>query len=166
MILAVDVSYRDQIAKAAAVGFEDWTDDVEKKVWTEIMETPDEYHSGEFYKRELPCILSLLNQLDLRAVDVILIDGFVYLDDDDYPGLGGHLYECLDRKIPIIGVAKSDFVTVFRNKREIFRGESRNPIYVSAAGIDVGKAADLIQSMAGNFRIPDLLKRVDLLSKE
>ena len=65
------------------------------------------YESGSFYKRELPCIVSLLQDLDVRDISLIVIDGFVHLDDDGRYGLGGHLYERLERKVQVVGVAKS-----------------------------------------------------------
>ncbi|WP_298790742.1 hypothetical protein [uncultured Campylobacter sp.] len=54
------------------------------------------YESGSFYKRELPRIVSLLQDLDVRDISLIVIDGFVYLDDEGGYGLGEHLYECLE----------------------------------------------------------------------
>ena len=42
-------------------------------------------------------------------ISLIVIDGFVYLDDEGGYGLGGHLYECLERRVQIVGVAKSPF---------------------------------------------------------
>jgi deoxyribonuclease V len=67
----------------------------------------EEYTSGEFYKRELPCILSLLGKNHFDNIEAIIVDGFVYLDDQNKLGLGGHLYERLPYKVPVIGVAKN-----------------------------------------------------------
>ena len=50
----------------------------------------DEYVPGEFYKRELPCIIKLLDLVE-EHIDCIIIDGFVYLDGDTRPGLGKHI---------------------------------------------------------------------------
>jgi deoxyribonuclease V len=44
---------------------------------------------------------------------------------------------------------------------EVFRGESKNPLYVTTAGIDDEIAREFIQTMHGKHRIPTLLKRVD-----
>lgn len=60
---------------------------------------------GEFYKRELSCILAILEDIDLATISCIIIDGFVVLDDAGKHGLGGHLYEQLDPKVPVIGFA-------------------------------------------------------------
>ncbi len=45
------------------------------------------------------------------------------------------------------------------------RRESKKPLFITAAGIDLDYAAAGVEQMAGAYRIPDLLKRVDMLSK-
>ena len=62
------------------------------------------YISGQFYKRELPGILRLLEQFD-ETPDEMVIDGYVMLGDR--PGLGQYLFESFVGRIPVIGVAKS-----------------------------------------------------------
>jgi deoxyribonuclease V len=49
---------------------------------------------------------------------------------------------------------------------EVFRGQSINPLYVSSIGIDIDQAAQNIQNMFGNYRIPTLLKHLDTLTKK
>jgi deoxyribonuclease V len=49
--------------------------------------------------------------------------------------------------------------------REVTRGHSLSPLYVSAAGMHLSDAMHHIQEMHGEFRIPTLLKRVDQLSR-
>ena len=44
------------------------------------------YQPGQFFRRELPCLLAVLCQL--RPRDVVLIDGYVWLDSLGAPGLG------------------------------------------------------------------------------
>ena len=102
----------------------------------------------------------------MENVEAIIIDGFVYLDDKEKLGLGGHLYKELDSKIPVIGVAKTNFATIEINKRELLRGKSSNPLYITAIGINLDKAAELINSMSGPNRIPTTLKKLDTLTKE
>jgi exodeoxyribonuclease-5/deoxyribonuclease V len=92
MILAFDTYYFDNKAKTVSICFDDWSDEENYKVDTEVIENSEEYQSGEFYKRELPCILSLLDKIKTQNVTTIIIDGFVYLDDNQRLGLGGHLY--------------------------------------------------------------------------
>lgn len=166
MILAFDTYYYDNKAKTICIEFTEWNQEKDFKVHTEIIDNVSEYIPGEFYKRELPCILSLLNNIDLKLVDIIIVDGFVYLDDDKKYGLGGHLYEKLDKKIPIIGVAKTNFASIEKDKKALLRGYSKKPLYVTSIGIDLEEAFQKIESMAGEFRIPTLLKEMDRLTKE
>ncbi len=165
MILAFDTYYYDNQAKTVCLGFYDWADEKPARIFTETIDAPAEYEPGAFYKRELPCIVSLLKQIDLQMVSVIVVDGFVVLDDAGKPGLGGRLYEYLDQKIPVIGVAKTNFAQNVANKRAVVRGESTRPLFVTALGMDLDTAADLIKSMHGEFRMPSLLKELDRLTK-
>ncbi|MEG0849741.1 MAG: endonuclease V [Flavobacterium sp.] len=165
-ILAFDTYYFDGKAKTVCLEFLNWNESENYKVHTEIIENVEDYIPGEFYRRELPCILSLLDKIDLKTVQVIIVDGFVYLDDDKKYGLGGHLYEKLNREIPIIGVAKTNFASIENNKKALVRGDSKKPLYVTAIGIDLEDAFEKVESMAGEFRIPTLLKEMDRLTKE
>jgi deoxyribonuclease V len=162
MIAAFDVHYLDNgSASAAAVLFSDYNDSEPSAVYTKFL--PDgaaDYVPGSFYRRELPCILTLLSQID-KTVDEMIVDGYVMLGNR--PGLGQRLFEQLDGKIPVIGVAKSKFEGA--SGTEVFRGESHRPLYITAAGMAQKKAAERIRTMHGAHRIPTLLKRVDLLAR-
>lgn len=166
MILAFDTYYFDQKAKTICLEFAEWNEDKNFKVHSEIIDNVEEYIPGEFYKRELPCILSLLKQIDLSTIDVIVVDGFVYLNDENKYGLGGYLYEKLNKQIPIIGVAKTNFASIEKNKKALFRGDSKKPLYITSIGIDLDEAYKKVESMAGEYRFPTLLKELDRLSKE
>ncbi|MBJ2124167.1 endonuclease V [Flavobacterium sp. IB48] len=166
MILAFDTYYFDQKAKTICLEFAEWNEDKNFKIYSETINNVEEYIPGEFYKRELPCILSLLKQIDLSTVDVIVVDGFVYLNDENKYGLGGYLYEKLNKEIPIIGVAKTNFASIEKNKKALFRGDSKKPLYITSIGIDLEEAYKKVESMAGEFRFPTLLKELDRLSKE
>ncbi|KQX11989.1 endonuclease V [Flavobacterium sp. Root420] len=166
MIVAFDTYYFDGKAKTVCLEFQEWNQSTDFKIHTEIIDNVAEYIPGEFYKRELPCILSLLNQIDLKKVEAIVVDGFVYLDDEKKYGLGGHLYEKLNQEIPIIGVAKTNFASIEKDKRSLFRGDSQKPLYVTAIGIELDDAFQKVESMAGEFRMPTLLKEMDRLTKE
>jgi deoxyribonuclease V len=150
MILAFDTYYFEQKAKTVCLEFAKWNESENFKIYTEIIDNVEEYIPGEFYKRELPCIISLLNQIDLKKVEVIIVDGFVYLDDE----------------IPIIGVAKTNFVTIEKYKKPLFRGESKKPLFITAIGIELEDAVRKIETMDGEYRIPTLLKELDRLTKE
>ncbi|MCU0436490.1 MAG: endonuclease V [Raineya sp.] len=165
MIFAFDTHYHENKAHTVCMGFENWTDKEATLELTENLEVPDEYIPGEFYRRELPCIMSLLSKVSLQSEDVIIIDGFVVLDDTAKLGLGGHLYEELNRLVPIIGVAKSNFATLNTLKREVYRGDSKRPLYITSLGIDLDQATAYVQSMYGAYRIPDILKKLDQKTK-
>lgn len=166
MILAFDTYYFDSKAKTVCLSFSNWTENKTYQVDSEIIDGIEEYTSGEFYKRELPCILSLLEKLPFKDIEAIIIDGFVYLDDNNKLGLGGYLYEILKHKIPIIGVAKNNFATIIVNKRQLLRGKSIKPLFITAIGINIEIATELIRNMEGENRIPTLLKTLDTLTKE
>lgn len=166
MILAFDTYYSDKKAKTVAIGFNAWTDAQPSEVFTEIFDDVADYQPGEFYKRELPCIVSLLSRIDLTKIEIIVIDGFVILDDNGKPGLGGHLYAHLDQKIPVIGVAKTNFALINESKREVFRGESERPLFITALGVDLDVASNNIRCMHGDYRIPTLLKYLDGRTKK
>ena len=165
MILAVDVYYFEGKAKAVGILFEDWVDTQPKQTIEASIEDVAEYLSGEFYKRELPCIITLLNKMNLNEIETIIIDGYVYLNDDCKPGLGAHLYHYLAGKIPVIGVAKTAFYQNHKNTMEAVRGTSKNPLYVTAIGLPLIVAGNSIKNMAGAHRIPTLLKSLDRQTK-
>ena len=77
--------------------------------------------------------------------------------------VGARLYHALDGKVPVIGVAK----TWFKGGKalEVFRGKSKRPLFVTAAGITDEEAAAHVREMHGPDRIPTLLRRVDQLSR-
>ncbi len=165
MIYAFDTYYREKAANTVCIGFSDWEDwDVSFSL-SQITEISNDYVSGEFYKRELPCILEILKKIDLKQQDIIIIDGYVFLDDQLRYGLGGHLYHELGKSNPIIGVAKSNFATLSNMKRPILRGKSRKPLYVTTIGLDLDDAANKVTSMFGEYRVPNLLKKLDQLTR-
>jgi deoxyribonuclease V len=162
MIACVDVDYREAGAIAACVCFQSWSDDTPASESVIQISDVEPYQSGQFYRRELPGILAVLKSLpDLPQV--IVIDGYVWLGDRQ-PGLGAHLYEALERRVAVIGVAKTRFARA-EPTAEVLRGRSRSPLYVTAAGMGVAEAAGHIRAMHGPYRIPTLLKRVDQLSR-
>ena len=166
MIIAIDVHYRTAEAKIVAVLFENWTDATAHQIFIEMKTDIAEYEPGAFYKRELPCIIEVMKKVDMRSLTYIVVDGYVYLNDDDKKGLGYYVFEHFENKIPVIGVAKTRFHQNTKNVRPILRGGSANPLYVTSIGVDVDAAATLILSMSGAFRMPTLLKLMDTLTKE
>lgn len=165
MIYAFDTYYYKDYANTVCIAFEDWTSDHEVEVFTEQIPVTSEYESGAFYKRELPCILSLLNKIVVKEKDIIIVDGYVTLDNEGKIGLGGHLYEALEEKYPIVGIAKNEFTTPDFQRRSVFRGNSKTPLFVTAKGIDVDQVKFNVEHMYGPYRIPALLKKLDQLSR-
>lgn len=166
MIIAFDTYYYENKAKTIGVSFNSWEDENFQEIYSEIIEGVAEYEPGSFYKRELPCISSLLEKINLDEIDTIIVDGYVILDDNGKLGLGGHLFENLDRRIPIIGVAKTGYHSNKLNTKALLRGESKNPLYISALGIELELAYENIKSMHGKYRMPTLLQIMDSKTKE
>ena len=166
MILAFDTHYKDQKAKTVCLSFSTWTDAAPVDIYSEIIEEVSEYEPGAFYKRELPCILSLLKKMPEIEIHFIVVDGFVVLDGAGKPGLGAHLYNSLNGSIPVIGVAKSWFYKNSRHVRKLYRGSSKNPLFVSAMGVGLDEAYEMVGLMHGNFRIPTLLQILDSHTKD
>lgn len=163
MILAVDVNYRDSDAVAAGVLFQDWEDSESVDELIVPVPTFAEYEPGHFYRRELPCVLELLRQLE-QSPKCIIIDGHVYLGRDKKPGLGKHLHDAIQGQSAIIGVAKSRFKDTPPDA-EVFRRGSKRALYVTAVGVDETVAKGLVMRLHGEHRLPTMLRRVDRLGK-
>lgn len=162
MIAAMDVCYNEteETARAAAVLFLTFTDEKAVAEYITTIHQSNPYIPGQFFRRELPCLLKILSETK-EPIDTLIIDGYVQLNEK--PGLGMYLWNALDHKVTIIGVAKSKFRDV--QAVEVFRANSTRPLYVTAIGMKPETAARFISRMAGNYRIPTLLKRADQLSK-
>jgi deoxyribonuclease V len=165
-IAFLDVAYKGTGARAACVLAESWEAESPSSTYIQNIKTVEPYEPGNFYRRELPCLISVLSLLP-SFPETIIIDGYVWLSSECRPGLGARLYEALGRKAPVVGIAKTVFagvescVSVIR----IFRGISRNPLFVTAIGIEPEIAAHYIRGMAGRHRIPELMRIADHLSR-
>jgi deoxyribonuclease V len=166
LIACLDVDYRQTGARAACVAFAAWTDDA--PLLTEIADVPDvqPYQPGNFYLRELPCLLAVLERSP-RLPETLIVDGHVWLSADGAPGLGARLHEAIGRQSAVIGVGK----TLFRGLDGspllslVHRGSSKAPLYITAVGVDLATAADSVRAMHGAHRIPTLLRLVDRLAR-
>lgn len=165
MIYAFDTYYYEDHANTVCIAFEDWTSEKESAIFNEKTEISSDYESGAFYKRELPCILSLLKKITLQKGDIIIVDGYVTLDNDGKIGLGGYLYEALNREYPVVGIAKNEFAAPDSLRRNIFRGESKTPMFLTVKGADADVILKKAEQMHGPYRIPTLLKKLDQLSR-
>ena len=165
MLLAIDVYYTsNDIANAVGVLF-NWDDEEPQQTLQTQLENIAPYEPGAFYKRELPCLLSIINKVNIATLEAIIIDGYVYVDNNKTAGLGKHLYDKLEQKVPVIGVAKTGYFNNQQTVAKVNRGESQKPLYVSAVGYDLTKAATYIKQMQGKYRMPDILKTLDSLTK-
>jgi deoxyribonuclease V len=164
MIACLDVHYSTDTACAAAIVFADWQDEQPVAEYTAIDPNPPEYEPGKFYLRELQPQLGVIAKI-AEPIDVYVIDAYCHLSPDLAPGLGHHLYEALDRKPAIIGVAKNRYRDS-QHAVELCRGESAKPLFVTSIGMTYDVAALHVKSMVGEFRIPSLLKQVDRLCRE
>jgi deoxyinosine 3'endonuclease (endonuclease V) len=173
VIIAIDTFYEsDEKAFTVGVLFNSWQDKVPSSIISVTSENNfGPYIPGQFYKRELPCILDLLKNLDLSKLDFIVLDGFLRLKDSNgnvHDGLGLHLKKKLNMpQLKLIGVAKSLYckcdeisVKLYRNK------EVTKPLFIQGEGISNQLAANLIYSMDGNYRLPTLLKILDKETKK
>ncbi len=167
MLLALDVHYDDLAGPAlgAALAFEHWEAEAGVDSLRMSFTGVAPYVPGRFFERELKCLVQLTARMrSVHLVHTVVVDGHVDLEADR-PGLGRHLHEALRVfGIPVVvGVAKNPFKG--RYAQELLRGDSRKPLYVTAAGMEPEAAVSAVASMHGPHRIPTLLKQVDHLAR-
>ncbi|WIG93693.1 endonuclease V [Myxococcus sp. SDU36] len=162
MLACVDVDYRPELTVAGCVLFRNWADGHEASHLVEHGPAAAPYEPGQFYRRELPHLLRVLARVEV-PLEAIIVDGYAWLGEDR-PGLGAHLYEALNREVPVIGVAKTAYVTTGPSV-PVVRGKSLRPLFVGAAGMDAATAAEHIRRMHGPSRTPTMLNRVDRLCR-
>lgn len=160
VIACLDAAYGESAAAVAAVLIRKWqADNPDEILARRIDGKPADYKAGAFFERELPLLLALTKDIPV-PLQAIIIDGYVWLGADHEPGLGALLYAALGRRVPVIGVAKTDY----RHdtwSMPVMRGRSQRPLFVTATGIDAAQAADNIRAMHGAHRIPTILARAD-----
>jgi deoxyribonuclease V len=159
LLAITDVAYKDDVARAACVLARGWTARRPVRAFSALRTPVADYVPGEFWQRELPVLLALLDGVQ---ADVVVVDGYVWLDDAGRKGLGARLHDAIG--LPVVGVAKSAFDgSAFA--RQVLRGESVKPLYVTAVGVDPDEAAAAVASMHGGHRIPALLTAADRLAR-
>lgn len=163
MILAMDVHYAGDGGTVAGVAFERWTDARAARGFTTVIPQVAPYVPGEFYRRELPCLLALLREHAL-APECLVIDGHVTLDAQGRPGLGKHLYDALGAATAVVGIAKTPFAGL-GDEHAVLRGDSRRPLYVTCAGLTLAEAKGHVAAMHGAHRLPTLPGLVDRLCR-
>jgi deoxyribonuclease V len=128
--------------------------------WTAEMPVAAPYRPGEFFLRELPPLRAVL--ADAGPLGLIVVDGYVDLDPAGRAGLGAHVHH--EFAVPVIGVAKTSFHTA-THAIPVTRAGSARPLFVTAAGLPLTRAASLVREMAGRYRLPDALRRADALAR-
>jgi deoxyribonuclease V len=169
-LACVDVHYDDTVAISGCLLFTDWgaAYPTARLLATTPLAAP--YRPGELYLRELPPLLAVLARATMPLA-AIVVDGYVWLGAA-HPGLGARLYDALDQRIPIIGVAKTAWAAEPapgghpHRIVSVTRGQSARPLFVTAAGVDVADAAAQVARMHGPHRLPTLLKAVDRLVRD
>lgn len=162
-IAVFDVHYEDAIAHAACVVADDWVSSSVAISFRCAIPVPGDYEPGEFYRRELPALLAVLELVD-RPLSALIVDGYVWLSPEGRPGLGAHFFEATGKVTPVVGIAK----TVFDGAlfaQHVLRGDSKRPLYVTAAGMDAARAASLVASMSGSSRVPMLVTAADTIAR-
>jgi hypothetical protein len=194
--IAIDAYYIGDICHVVGGIFNKWRDEhVSKFIYADI-KVDSKYIPGEFYKRELPGILKLLEQVNLDEFDTIIIDGYVHLKELGHisdggrfisgpvkKGLGCHLRTALSsyymerkpkKRLNIVGIAK----TLYGDNSEYgqcYRGDSEKPLYITGLNLYRGKYGKLlctfgliraIKRMSGCYRIPTIIKEVDTETKK
>jgi deoxyribonuclease V len=164
VIVCLDVHYpSEQLAIAAGVALGSWDARSVEDVAVARVECPvSAYAPGDFYRRELPCLLAVLAEVPFE-ISVVVIDGYVFLDEAGRRGLGAHLSEALGG-VPVVGVAKTRFRTA-TTAIEVLRGGSAKPLWVTAVGMEASVAADRVRAMVGDHRVPTHLRGVDRLCR-
>lgn len=165
MIAILDAAYADTSSAAACVLSNDGSDPVASSELIHRAGPPAAYQPGEFFRRERPLLLALINSLPTKP-DMLVIDGYVWLDGQGRPGLGAHLHEAFGRALPVIGVGKTRFADADQWAAPILRGASTSPLYITAAGLPLEAAVQAIQLMHGPSRIPTLIARADRLARD
>ena len=159
----LDVHYQKGAASVACGRFSSWTDSSPSGANVSRLDIPSAYVPGRFFERELPCLLHALERERIRF-ETIVIDGYVHLKPPVRKGLGLHLAESVPYPVAVIGVAKNPLKAADRFV-PILRGGSTKPLFVSAVNVPVERAAELIRSMDGEFRIPTLIRTADRLCR-
>ncbi len=164
MKLVVDVHFdKAGGATAAAVVFDDWATFEATKTVSLKIDHVEKAAKGELDLRELPWLIQLMNANALQP-EIIVFDGFVFLDPQETPGLGKHLFDALGGRVPVIGASKTamkDTPAQF----EVYREDETPPLVVTCAGIDLGAAKARLRTMHGKKRMPTLMKLAARVAK-
>lgn len=162
VIGCLDVHYADPRAAAACVVLSSWQASAPEECVVRTIDNVMPYEPGAFYRRELPCIEEVLKAI-CHVPEILVVDGYVWLGHGK-KGLGAYLFEARGGVGAVVGIAKTRFISA-EPVGEVFRGQSRRPLFVSAAGMDLAEACARVEEMHGKFRVPWALSEVDRLAR-
>ena len=160
MVVTIDADYREALDKGHVAGIVSETpfDPLPLRTVTDIIGHIEAYQPGQFYRRELQCVDAVMKQLDGGQIEMILVDGYADFGTER-AALGSYVYD--KYHLPVIGIAKNPFRGCVLKDTEVFRGDSRRPLFVTCRGIAPEDAKEIVRKMAGRYRIPDLVKLAD-----
>lgn len=122
MIACVGTHDHDTCSLTAVVLFIGWTDVCASEEFGDRSSgIAAKYVSGQFFRRELPCILAAIKSR-VESIETIMIDGYVWLDGNRRKGLGTVLYQTLEMSVSVVGVARKPFAGACGT--ELYRGTS------------------------------------------
>lgn len=165
MVIVIDADYDETTKKGHVAGIvcETALDDHVRRTVTAIVENISDYCPGQFYKRELQCVDAILEQVDLDTIGMIIVDGFADFGTD-VRSLGTYVYD--NYHLPVIGIAKNPYKPCIIKDIEVTRGSSNRPLFVTCMGMDHGLAKEIVRQMAGENRIPFLVKEADKIARD
>lgn len=164
MIAVLDAAYSNEASAASCVLADGWESSGPLGEYSHRDGPAADYKPGEFYRRELPLLLSVLAMLP-RKPEIIVIDGYVWLGVDGRKGLGAHLFDTIGESSAIVGIAKTKFEGASYWAAQLRRGASDSPLFITAAGLPMQDAAAAVKRMHGEHRIPTLVARADKLAR-
>lgn len=160
MVVVIDADYNEETRQGHVAGIvaKDILAEKEEYIITSIVSNIGDYIPGQFYKRELQSVESIISKMDKKDIEMIVIDGYADSGTKEH-ALGTFVYE--EYNIPVIGIGKNKYDRCILENLEVYRGESNKPLYVTSKGIDNEKAKELVKHMAGDFRLPYFVKYAD-----
>ena len=165
MIVIVDADYNEGTMKGHVAGIVCRTpyDSAPRAIVTATVDNIEEYCPGEFYKRELVCAEAVISQLELSELEMIIVDGFADFGTEKR-SLGAYVYDRY--QVPVIGIAKNPYKPCLVPDTEVLRGQSLKPLFVTCQGISHESAKEIVRNMAGEHRIPDMVKAADKAARD
>ena len=158
MVIVIDVDYGESEACVAGVFAEEVYSTESCGFLRLKIKDYGDYESGQFYKRELPCVKAILEKVNPKVLDFIVVDGYADFGTDRV-SFGQAVYETYG--IPTIGIAKKACQYCVLSDTEVFRGSSHSPVFVTSYGISQEEAKSIVRRMSGKNRLPYLVKLAD-----